>query len=163
MTEIARPGDVDLPEGSVSVMVADLARQVVDLVAPEQLEYFGLVTESWESGKVPRRPRSWTGGTVGSGVDPSVLADIVYPLLAGTIAQVLGATTFAGLQRRRWWRRKRRAVPSTRITLTSEQVDQARTACIAHGMTLGLNESEATMLADAVHGALRRSADGGGS
>jgi hypothetical protein len=92
-------------------------------------------------------------------VQPWVLADLVYPLLAGTFAQVLGASAFARLQRRRWWRRKRAVVPSALITLNLEQIERARAACIAHGMTLGLSEAEATMLADAVHGALRRAGE----
>lgn len=135
--------------------IADLARLVVGEVEPGQLDYLELVTDAWESGATPRRAWAWTGGTVGSGVQPWVLADLVYPLLAGTFAQVLGAAAFARLQRRRWWWRKR-VVPSAPITLTSEQIERARAACVAHGMTLGLSEAEATLLADAVHGALRR-------
>jgi hypothetical protein len=138
-------------------MIADLARHVVGEVEPGQLDYLELVTDSWESGAAPRR--AWAGGTVGSGVQPWVLADLVYPLLAGTFAQVLGASAFARLQRRRWWRRKRAVVPSALITLNLEQIERARAACIAHGMTLGLSEAEATMLADAVHGALRRAGE----
>lgn len=139
--------------------IADLARHVVGEVEPGQLDYLELVTDSWESGAAPRGTRTWTGGTVGSGVQPWVLADLVYPLLAGTFAQVLGAAAFARLQRRRWWRRRRTVVPSASITLTPEQVERARAACVAHGMTLGLSEAEATMLADAVHGALHRTGD----
>lgn len=139
--------------------IADLARHVVGEVEPTQLDYLELVTADREGRGAPRGSRTWNGGTVGSGVQPWVLADLVYPLLAGTFAQVLGAAAFARLQRRRWWRRKRAVVPSARIVLTPEQVERARAACIAHGMTLGLSESEATMLADAVHGALRRAGD----
>jgi hypothetical protein len=157
MTEMARPDDVssDRP-----VTIAELARHVVGEVEPEQLDYLELVTASWENGTAPGRPPTWTGGTVGSGVQPWVLAELVYPLLAGTFAQVLGAAAFARLQRRRWWRRKRGVVPSASIALTAEQIARARAACVAHGMTLGLSEAEATMLADAVYGALRAAADG---
>lgn len=154
MTETPRPDNVR--SSGEPVTIADLARQVVAEAEPAQSDYLELVTAAWERGTPPNRARSWTGGTVGSGVQPWVLADLVYPLLAGTLAQVLGASAFARLQRRRWWRRKRAIAPSAVLTLTSEQVERARAACIAHGMTLGLSESEATMLADAVHGALRR-------
>ncbi|MBP2337389.1 hypothetical protein JOF41_003567 [Saccharothrix coeruleofusca] len=157
MTETPHPGEVG--SSGKPVTIADLARRIVAEVEPEQVDYLALVTASWERGAPPRGSRSWTGGTVGSGVQPWVLADLVYPLLAGTLAQVLGASAFARLQRRRWWR-KRAVVPSAQITLTPEQVERARAACIAHGMTLGLSESEATMLADAVHGALHRTDDG---
>jgi len=156
MTDRARPDNVGSSERPVTI--ADLARHVVGEVEPAQLDYLELVTDSWERGAAPRRTRAWTGGTVGSGVQPWVLADLVYPLLAGTFAQVLGAAAFARLQRRRWWRRKR-VVPSATITLTPEQIERARAACVAHGMTLGLSEAEATLLADAVHGALRRAGE----
>ncbi|WP_246018919.1 hypothetical protein [Saccharothrix australiensis] len=154
---MTRPDNIGSAEKTATI--ADLARHVVRAVEPEQADYLELVTASWESGAGSRRTPAWTGGTVGSGVQPAVLADLVYPLLAGTFAQVLGASAFAALQRRRWWRRKRAVVPSTRITLTAEQVERARAAVVAHGMTLGLSEAEATMLADAVHGALRRADD----
>jgi hypothetical protein len=157
MTEMARPDNVDSSEHPITI--ADLARHVVGQVEPAQLDYLELVTADRERGGAAQASRTWTGGTVGSGVQPWVLADLVYPLLTGTFAQVLGAAAFARLQRRRWWRRKRDLPPSALITLTAEQVDQARAACISHGMTLGLSEAEATMLADAVHGALRRAGD----
>jgi hypothetical protein len=155
----ARPRPDNAGTSKERVTIADLARHVVGEVGPAQLDYLELVTESWERGAAPRRARSWTGGTVGSGVQPWVLADLVYPLLAGTFAQVLGAAAFARLQRRRWWRRRRAVAPPEPVTLTLEQIERARAACVAHGMTLGLSEAEATMLADAVHGALRRTDD----
>ena len=121
------------------------------------------VTAEWQAGKDPRKPsEGWSGGSVRlGGSDPSVLGDVILPLLTGTAAQVLGAAGFAGLQRRRWWRRRSRAPRPAQLVLDVDRIDEIRDACIAHGMTLGLNEAEATMLADAVQGVLRRAADGG--
>ncbi len=142
--------------------LADLAQEVVAEVAPGQLPYLALVTAEWAAGRDPRKPAgAWTGGEIGlGGTDPSVLSDIIYPLLTGTAAQVLGAAGFAGLQRRRWWRRRRRATTPTQLALDVDRIDEVRDACLVHGQTLGLNEAEAALLADAVEAALRRAVRG---
>ncbi|MEU5696915.1 hypothetical protein [Actinosynnema sp. NPDC020468] len=142
--------------------IADLAREVVRRIAPEQSEYLELVVVARERGVGgTRRPWDWSGGAVGSGSPPDVLTDVIFPLLTGTIAQVWGASAFAHLQRRRWWRRRGQPKPSTRVVLDASRIEDARAACVAHGMTLGLTEPEAAMLADAVVGVLRGAADGG--
>lgn len=146
-----------------TVPFADLARAVIAEVAPRQLPYLALVTAEWTAGKDPcTLSKGWSGGEVRlGGPDPSVLGDVILPLLTGTAAQVLGAAGFAGLQRRRWWRRRSRTAKPAQLVLDVDRIDEIRGACIAHGMTLGLNEAEATLLSDAVHGVLRRLADGG--
>ena len=146
-----------------TVVVADLAREVVAEVAPAELEYLVLVTAARNSGKGYRsKSLRGTGGSVGSGApDPTVVAAIVYPLLTGTIAQVLGASVFAKLQGRRWWRRKRDLPPRTRVTLDQAHLAEVRDACVRHGITLGLSEARATLLAEAVDGVLRRGIDEG--
>lgn len=102
-----------------------------------------------------RRRWEWTGGSVGSGMGPVVTAEIIYPLLTGTLGQVLGAAAVS----RPWrWRRRRdvRAAHAVRVTLDAEQVDMLRSAWISYGMTLGLSRPRATVLAEAIHGALCR-------
>lgn len=162
MTESARAGNINEPSiASQEVVVADVARQVIRRIAPDQSEYLELVIAAREQGtEDARRPWGGSGGAVRSGSELSVLADVIFPLLTGTIAQVWGAATFAKLQRKRWWRRRPKAAPAVRLVLDISRIDEAREACIEHGMTLGLSRAEATMLADAVHGVLRRSADG---
>lgn len=163
---MARPGDVGrdgvVLSGQLAIGFADLARAVVGEVAPEQLPYLALVTAEWTAGKDPRTPTgAWSGGEIGlGGTDPSVLSDIIYPLLTGTAAQVLGAAGFAGLQRRRWWRRRPRPKLPAQLVLDVDRIGEISDACISHGQTLGLNEAEATLLADAVLAVLRRAADG---
>ena len=143
----------------LTIVLADLARDVVAATAAEQVELLAAVTDRWEAGDVPGRRRwGWMGGSVGSGIDPAATSEIIYPLLTGTLAQVLGTGAVVGWRRR--WRRRRHsevpAVPRTQVTLDADQIELLRSACISHGVALGLSRSKATILADAVHGALCR-------
>ncbi|MFJ5993172.1 hypothetical protein [Lentzea sp. NPDC092896] len=154
MTDQAIPVGDALRAAQLDVVIADLARDVVHEVVPEQSDYFELLLKD---GTGTRRP--WTGGTIGSGSELPVVADVIITLLTGTVAQVWGAATFARLQRRRGLRR-RRSVETAQITIDVGGIDKARAVCIEHGMTLGLSEQEATMLGDAVDGVLRRAVTG---
>ncbi|MBM7773889.1 hypothetical protein JOD54_004093 [Actinokineospora baliensis] len=141
-----------------TVALSHLAQRIVTEVAPDQGDYLQAVTAALETGD--RRARL-LGGAVGSGVEPTVLADLIYPLLTGTVAQVLGAAGFAAVQRRKRWRRKNKGGPrpSTTISITAAQIAPMREACLAHGQVLGLSPEEATLLADALERALLRSQD----
>ncbi|MFD9733354.1 hypothetical protein [Umezawaea sp. NPDC059074] len=165
MTQNTEPESVAAAPGAERVgdmMVAEVARRLVEAENPKELGRLAEVTALWESGRAPRpRSRRWQGGSIGSGLAPWVLSDVVYPLLTGTFAQVLGAATFAGLQRRRdRWLRPRRyraavaAVPSTQLALNRVEIAALRKACVDHGMALGLSRSKATLLADALIGVL---------
>lgn len=154
------------PSGRVTVTIADLARDVVSVSAPEQVELLAVVTARWEAGFGPgSRRRGWLGGSVGSGIDPLLTSEIIYPLLTGTLAQVLGTAAVAGW-RWRWWRHRRPAdvptVPAVRVTLDAGQLEAVRAACIAHGRSLGLSKARAVLLADAVYGVLRQAMDDSG-
>jgi hypothetical protein len=168
MTEKARAESAGR-EGLVSparitVELADVARDVVAEVAPDQLPYLALVTAEWTAGKDPGKPAgAWSGGEIGSGTDLPLLSNIIFTVLTGTAGQVLGAAGFAGLQRRRWWRRRPRTARPAHLVLDVDRIDEIRDACIIHAQTLGMNEAEATLLSDAVHGVLLRAADGGRS
>jgi hypothetical protein len=141
------------------IALADLAHDMVAAEAPRQLELLAAVTARWEAGNVPgRRLGQWTGGSVGSGIAPVVTSDIIYPLLTGTLAQVLGSAAVVGF-RRRWWRRRSGSippVPRVLVTLDAAQIDAVRAECISHGVRLGLSRSKATVLADAMYGVLSR-------
>ncbi|MDN3357881.1 hypothetical protein [Actinomadura sp. DC4] len=145
--------------GRVVILLGDLARKVVEKTAPEQLDLFAEVTAQWADGRVPgRRRHGWLGGSVGSGFEHVVTSEVIYPLLSGTLAQVLGTAVAT-----RRWRRRRRDVPplpQVRVALDAGQIAAFRSICISHGMTLGLSEAEATLLADAVHGVLVMAASG---
>ena len=158
-------GDASLadPPKRVTIALGDLARDIVTVTAPEQAELLELVTAQWERGVVPRSRRSgWLGGSVGSGIDPTLTGEIIYPLLTGALAPVLGSAAVAGW-RRRWWRRRRPeqkpAVPAVRVTVESGQLEAVHAACLVHGRTLGLSAARALLLADAVCGSLGRAMD----
>jgi hypothetical protein len=104
---LEKPGPADdEPAGDVTIVLADLARGAVTATAPEQLELLAAVTAGWEAGDIPGRRRwGWMGGGVGSGIEPVVTSEIIYPLLTGTLGQVLGTAAITGQQR---WRRRRR-------------------------------------------------------
>ncbi|BFU43955.1 hypothetical protein [Krasilnikovia sp. MM14-A1004] len=171
MAERAAHGSTDRSHsttgGTVTVELGELAQAAVLAVAPDQIDLLTAATARWDAGAGQKGP-GWTGGSVGSGIEPVLLAEVVGPVLLGASAEVLGAATVAawrsrrgwfrrGWFRRGWFRRRRRPAdpgPRTRVTLDADQVDALRSACIRHGTTLGLNPAEATMLADAVHGAL---------
>ena len=145
----------DTLAGRLTITLADLARSVVAKEAPEQVELLAVVTAQWEAGNVPGRRRwDWMSGSVNFGIDPTVLSEFIYPLLVGTFAEVLGDVTLTRL--RRWRRSRLRSVPRTQVTLSADQIDDVHPVCIVYGMTLGLSEIEARVLADALCGALRR-------
>lgn len=141
--------------GPVTVVLADLARDTVAVVAPMELGLMADATVRWESGRLGgRRHWSWTGGSVESGMTPTVFSDIVYPLLTGTFTQLLGAGVLVGS--RRWWMRRRapQIPPQTQFTLDREQRRRFEAACVAYGMTLGLSRGDAKLFAAAAYGAL---------
>jgi hypothetical protein len=143
--------------GRVTIVLGDLAREVVNATAPEQMDLFTEVTAQWEAGRIPGRQRhGWLGGSVGSGFAHTLTCQIIYPLLSGTLSQVLGTAVVARPWRR--WRRRRHGdvppLPQVQVVLDADQIAAFRSICISHGMTLGLSKAKATVLADAVHGAL---------
>lgn len=138
--------------GRLTIAVADLAHDVVAATVPEQLELLTAVTVAWEAGKVPGRRRwGWTGGSVEFGVDPTVTTLIIYPLLTGTLGQVLG-TAAVNVRRRR----RQRDVRAAQVTLDARQIEMLRSACVSYGVTLGLSKAKATVLAEAIYGVLCR-------
>jgi hypothetical protein len=141
----------------VTIVLGDLAREAVNATAPEQMDLLAEVTAQWEADRVPRRGRyGWLGGSVESGFEHVVTSEIIYPLLSGTLSQVLGTAVVARPWRR--WRRRRDhdvpPLPRVRVVLDADQIALFRSVCISHGMTLGLSKAKATVLADAIHGAL---------
>ncbi|GAB1639829.1 hypothetical protein [Krasilnikovia sp. MM14-A1259] len=146
---------------TVTVEWGDLAYAAVAAAAPDQIDLFTAATVQWEAGTIRRR-HGGTGGSVGSGIEPVLIAEVVGPVLLGASAEVLGVATVAAWRgrrrwfRRAWWSRRRDAIPRARVTLDADQAEALRSACVRHGTMLGLNEAEAAMLADAIYGALCR-------
>jgi hypothetical protein len=141
----------------VVITLADLAHGIVLAEAPDQLELLAAVTARWDAGAVFTRKRSGSlGGSVGSGIEPTILVDLVYPLLTGTLAQVLRSGIVAGWRRRKWWRRRQivQPTPQTVVMLSATQVKDVRAVCPIHAMALGCPEGKANALADAMYGVL---------
>lgn len=154
------------PRRRRTILLADLARDVVATVAPEELELFAMVNERWEAGVVPGRRRRPLGGSIGSGISTALTSELIYPLLTGALSPVLGGAVVAGWRRqRRWWQRRRPkpqpGLPPVTVTLEAGQLEAVREACLSYGATLGLSKAKATVLAEAVYGVLRQAADTG--
>jgi hypothetical protein len=149
-----------------TVDLVEVARSVVMDTVPEQLDLLTAVATRWEAGAGGPR-RGWTGGSVGSGIEPLLLGEVILPVLLGASAEVLGAAVVAAWHARPRpvlpWRRRARssrdeavALPTAPVPLDAGQAEALRSACVSHGAALGLSADEATMLADAVYGALCR-------
>jgi hypothetical protein len=136
------------------VTFPDLATEVVGLVAPQELELLPEVTAAWLNGQAnAARTGSHLGGSVGFGVGPELLCSVVYPVLTGAFAQVLGTAALGWRPRRAWWRRR----PRPRLEVPPLDADQAaavRAACLDSATAAGLSARRAALLADAVYGRL---------
>ncbi|GAA3339790.1 hypothetical protein GCM10020358_24830 [Amorphoplanes nipponensis] len=161
-------GHTPAADGIATVDLVGVARSVVVATVPEQLDLLTEVATRWEAGAGPDGPRrGWTGGSVGSGIEPLLLGEVILPVLLGASAEVLGDAVVAAWHSRprpvRRWRRRARsgrdepvALPAAPVTLDASQAEALRSACVRHGAALGLSPEEATVLADAVYGALCR-------
>jgi hypothetical protein len=142
----------------VTIVLGDLAREAVNATASDQLDLLAEVTARWEAGRAPGRWRyGWLGGSVDSGFEHVVTSDIIYPLLSGTLSQILGTAVVARPWRRRLLRGRHLdtpPLPQVQVVLDADQIVAFRSVCISHGMTLGLSKTKATILADAIQGAL---------
>ena len=149
-----------------TLALAALARHVVGAVAPEQAELVERIPARWTADEAPGRERwGWAGGSVASGMAPTVLSEIVFPLLTGVFTQVLGTSALHGWQQRRWLRRRPAEPPAAqvRLRLDADQITRLKNTCAAHARTLGLAQPEADLLAAALAGALQQALDEGPS
>ena len=152
---------VDLPSpetptaGLISgVTFLDLAAEVVGLVAPQELELLPEVTAAWLDGRAAQsRMRGQLGGSVGFGVGPDLLSAVVYPILTGAFAQVLGTAVLDWRARRGWMGRRRASQPAV-PTIRADQAAAVRAACLDRALAMGLSQRRAALLADAVYGRL---------
>jgi hypothetical protein len=152
------------PSDDVSEIVLDfptLAAAIVSEVAPRELELLPDVTTAWRAGEFESSTRgTLSSGVVGFGLDPDVLTTIIYPLLTGVAAGVLGDTAT------RWQRRRRRPLPPRTATrqngipkLSQTQIEEFRDICFAHAVAAGVTEDLARLISDALYGRLRLTLD----
>jgi hypothetical protein len=141
--------DLCLEGRELALTYPELARLAVETAAPEELELLPDATAAWYDGKGRGgRPGRWTGGAVEFGLDSALLVEVVFPLLTGTMAEVLGERVTA-----RWFARKRRRAPQV-PALTLEQAQRVRQECLTQALNAGLKPHRAALVADAVSGAL---------
>ena len=169
---IRRDGPPPNGEERREVIVPALVRHLVAQVAPDELPMFEEITEAWTSGRLAyQRPtrRGAGDGTMRVGVLISLNSEVIFAVVTGALANVLGDLAIATWQRsrRRWWSRlprprtgrgrhllPRDAVPAGSVILLGHEVPAFRQACLERGRALGLADGEAAALADASVGAL---------
>jgi hypothetical protein len=147
-----------------AVTVSDLAEAAVTAVAPAEAELLSEVTSAWMRGDLSgSRAGRWMGGSVGFGLDPQLTVMLIYPILTGAVAQVLGDGARSGWQRL-WARlRRRRERPTVELpdSLFS-RAERVRDACLEQARAAGVPEDRAALIADAVYGRLVRAGAGSG-
>ena len=139
----------------MSLTYPELVREVIGEVAAQELELLPEVTAAWlEQGPGPSGPGP--GGSIGIGLDPTLISLVVYPVVTGAVSTVLGDTAIAG---RRWLFRRRRPKPPVEVPpLSAEQLEAVAEAIRVRAVDAGLPKKKAGLLADAVCGVLARQA-----
>ena len=98
--------------------VIEVAREVTRQLAPEELPKFDDVVAMWSSGS-KRPPKRVRGPGAGFGLESALLCQLLFPIIAGAIGQVLGTVAMEQIQPRH---RGRHSAGARRdIQLTSEQ------------------------------------------
>jgi hypothetical protein len=156
--------------------VVEIARAVVRDLEPEELPVFNGVADAWlrddlKRGRLVKAP----GASVGFGVEAVLLSQLVFPIIAAAVGEVLGGITEDRLQAR-WQRSARRGdakevTPAATVTARAgenaargeanrQQALALHDACQRHARTLGMSPARAALLADAVVGSLTTSRGG---
>jgi len=82
--------------------VAEVAREVIRQLAPEELAVFDAMADRWLSGEAPRRrPGRRPGAAVGFGIDAVLLSELVFPILTVAVGEVLGTAAVELIRLRR--------------------------------------------------------------
>jgi hypothetical protein len=141
--------------------VVDIAREVVRQVEPEELVVFEAVAESWRSGDlVGRRNQREPGAAVGFGIEAVLISQLVFPIITGALGQVLGTSLTERVHFGRRPARRSAAddghseTKGDEVALTAGQLRAVHDICQRDAAKLGMAASKASLLADAVVGAL---------
>lgn len=152
-----------------AVQVSDVVREVIRQLAPEELPVFDSMADDWLADGRRRWRSGKPGAAVGFGVEEVLLTYLAFPIIAAAVGEVLGDVAEDKVRlriRRRAGRQVTtagvKAVSGTgksserpgRDVLTPDQVRALHDACERHARTLGMSAAKATLLADAVLGAL---------
>lgn len=145
--------------GSGPLTLHDVVHQVVAEVAPQELEVLPLLEREWSAGRLTGRRRRWAGGSVGFGLDPVLVAQVLLTVLGGALSEVIGSAAVSGVRGWRRGRRARTAPPPDQIPVSppaSFQAQGFRDDCVTHLTTAGLSRKRAELAADAALGVLLR-------
>jgi hypothetical protein len=145
------------PAPTNDLVLSVLAHRIVMALEPDQEALLEGVTDRWRAGREGGGTGS-SGGSVGFGVDPSVLSEVVYPVIVGTFAQVLGSAAFEALRdaARKRLRRRRVPVPDVVVPVDDDLVARIRKACEEQGIAEGMTAEDAARLAEAMAEAIRK-------
>lgn len=137
-------------------LTLELARELVARADPDELPMLEAIAPTALEQGVELRERS--DGTLGFGVELVTIASISLPVakavggfLVGVLSAGLADAVSSGLTteaRKRFKRRQEAPPPSPEV------VERARKLAFEHSRTLGLDDSRASLLADAVAGCL---------
>ncbi len=148
--------------------VVEVARAVVRDLEPEELPVFDAVADAWLRDR-PKRSRlvKAPGASVGFGIEAVLLSQLVFPIIAAAVGEVLGGITEDHLHARR--RRSAHRGDAKEVKAAANDTARAgesyahqavsrrqalalHDACQRHARTLGLSPARAALLADAVVG-----------
>jgi hypothetical protein len=148
----------DEPETRLS----DLAREVVENAAPDELELLPDVTAAWLAGDLTadgsgREKIRWRGGAIGAGFGADLLVTVVYPVLVGAVTPLLAAATARGWQKVSG-RFGRKPAPVDQIIPPGviEQADLVRANILKSAADLGVPPERAELIAANAYAALLR-------
>lgn len=153
--------------------VEELARQLVEALVPEEVPTFAVVAAPYlgDSRRAERRLRQAHDDPLGFGLgDVAAMATPVIVLVSGSVVTALAEgvadsvrSTAAGFLRRMVHRVRRRggrlAPGSPTMEWTMDHLTAVRQVALTRAQDLGMEQSKAEALADAVVGALLRRQD----
>lgn len=132
----------------------ELGRRLVERLAPEELPLFD---RTWELLRRPRRRRAPREEPLGFGI-PDVDALLVTAVVSGVVSTVLAdlARDAGSWSVRFWWRLRRRRRPAPAAPLEAARLVQIHEIARDRAVGLGMAETDALALADAVVSELAR-------
>jgi hypothetical protein len=159
------PTAVNAPVSSAQIINA--AREAIRQLEPEELVMFDATAEAWLAGELQVRARHREpGAAVGFGIEAVLLSELVFPVITSALGQVLGTSITPVAERFRFGRHKPRQAAAglaggspdghggETAALTAGQLRDVHDACQRDAAAIGLAPARATLLADAVVGAL---------
>ncbi len=135
--------------------LSDLVQEIVEEVAPTEAELLPEVGAAWFDGDLELADDGslrWRGGTVGAGLTPDLIVYIVYPLVAGALANAVVPAAQSGWKR---LRARRRRHENTLISAEDlRRAEEIRDLILELADAARVPRSRARLLADAAYAAL---------